>query len=95
MGAERDAERIRGELRGLGIPSPDEAHIRKVWDEFGESERVVATLVSQGFTNFQVASRMSRSEHTVNYHLRKLFRKFGVGSRVELARIVNEILKSE
>jgi DNA-binding CsgD family transcriptional regulator len=33
---------------------------------------------------------MYLSPHTVNYHLRQIFQKLGIGSRVELARIVQE-----
>lgn len=51
-----------------------------------EVERMVARLVSEGLTNQQVAFRLRRSPHTVNYHLRNIFRKLGIGSRVELAR---------
>ena len=55
-------------------------------DALSDVERTVAHLVSQGLTNQQVASRIQRSPHTVNYHLRNIFRKVGLSSRVELAR---------
>ncbi|MGW6010630.1 helix-turn-helix transcriptional regulator [Streptomyces sp. NPDC055210] len=93
--AGRDAERVRTRLRGLGVspvPEPDSRH--KTWEGFTENERIIAILVSEGFTNDQVANRVSRSQHTVNYHLRKVFQKFGINSRVQLARIVNEILRT-
>ncbi len=51
-----------------------------------DAEHRVASLVSEGLTNQQVALRIGRSPHTVNFHLRNIFRKLGVGSRVELAR---------
>ncbi|MHC3469499.1 LuxR C-terminal-related transcriptional regulator [Streptomyces sp. 7R007] len=55
-------------------------------DALSEVERTVARLVGEGLTNQQVALRLRRSPHTVNYHLRNIFRKLGIGSRVELAR---------
>jgi DNA-binding CsgD family transcriptional regulator len=54
-------------------------------DSLTKTERDIAMLVSQGLTNQQVAIRISRSPHTVNYHLRNIFAKLDVSSRVELA----------
>jgi DNA-binding CsgD family transcriptional regulator len=51
-----------------------------------DPERDVARLVGAGLTNRQVARRLFLSPHTVNYHLRGIFRKLGISSRVELAR---------
>ena len=39
-----------------------------------------------GLTNRQVASRIFLSQHTVAFHLRKVFRKLGISSRLELVR---------
>ncbi|MEW2544918.1 helix-turn-helix transcriptional regulator [Streptomyces sp. NPDC047002] len=50
-----------------------------------DAEREVAHLVGKGLTNRQVALRTGRSQHTVNFHLRNIFRKLGLSSRVELA----------
>jgi DNA-binding CsgD family transcriptional regulator len=53
-----------------------------------DTERSVANLVAEGLTNRQIAERVIISRHTVDFHLRSIFRKVGVGSRVELARQV-------
>jgi len=53
-----------------------------------DTERSVANLVAEGLTNRQIAERVFISRHTVDFHLRSIFRKVGVGSRVELARQV-------
>jgi DNA-binding CsgD family transcriptional regulator len=50
-----------------------------------EREATVAELVSSGLTNRQVAERLLISEKAVEYHLRKIYRKFGVRTRTELA----------
>jgi transcriptional regulator of acetoin/glycerol metabolism/DNA-binding CsgD family transcriptional regulator len=52
------------------------------------TERSVANLVAEGLTNRQIAERVFISRHTVDFHLRSIFRKVGVASRVELARQV-------
>jgi transcriptional regulator of acetoin/glycerol metabolism/DNA-binding CsgD family transcriptional regulator len=51
-----------------------------------EAERTIADLVAQGLTNRQIAQRVFVSRHTVDFHLRSIFRKVDVSSRVDLAR---------
>ena len=53
-----------------------------------DRERAVAGLAGQALTNQQIANRLGISPHTVNFHLRQVFRKFGIESRVQLARLV-------
>jgi DNA-binding CsgD family transcriptional regulator len=43
--------------------------------------------VAQGATNREVAEQLFLSPHTVNAHLRHVFVKLGIHSRVELARM--------
>ncbi|MBQ0853918.1 LuxR C-terminal-related transcriptional regulator [Streptomyces sp. NPDC057621] len=58
------------------------------WAELTESQRLVAEYVAGGLTNRQTAALLSVSHHTVDYHLRHVFQKFQIHSRVELARLV-------
>jgi transcriptional regulator of acetoin/glycerol metabolism len=51
-----------------------------------DTERAIAELVAQGLTNRQVAERVFVSRHTVDFHLRSIFRKVDVTSRIELTR---------
>ena len=44
----------------------------------------------QGATDREVAQRLYISAHTVNSHLRHVFAKLGIRSRVELARRAGE-----
>lgn len=48
----------------------------------------MARLVAQGLTNPQVAKELSLSPHTVGSHLRRAYTKLDIGSRAELARLV-------
>ncbi|WP_176737965.1 LuxR C-terminal-related transcriptional regulator [Micromonospora inyonensis] len=55
------------------------------WSVLSDMERRIAYLVSVGLTNRQIAKQVHLSAHTVNYHLRKVYRKLGINTRVELA----------
>lgn len=58
------------------------------WSGLSRREQTVARLVVQGLTNQQIAKRIRCSPETVKFHLRNIFRKLGIGSRVEIARFV-------
>ena len=50
-------------------------------------EAQVADIAIQVGTKAEIAARLYLSAHTVDYHLRKVYRKLGVNSRSELARV--------
>jgi DNA-binding CsgD family transcriptional regulator/tetratricopeptide (TPR) repeat protein len=54
------------------------------------AELRVAHLVSEGRTNRQVAGLLFISPHTVDSHLRSIYNRLGINSRVELTRVVTE-----
>ena len=60
------------------------------WASLTAAEQTVAGFVALGLTNRMVAERMYLSHHTVDFHLRQIFRKLGVHSRVELTRLAFE-----
>jgi DNA-binding CsgD family transcriptional regulator len=91
-GATRDAARLRGRLRDLGVRRrlvstgrPDTS-----WTALTETELAVARLVAEGLTNRDTAERLFISPHTVDSHLRHVFTKLGIKSRVELTRLAGE-----
>ena len=92
--AAADMARIRRRLRRLGVRRrhwASAAHRPTAgWESLTETERTASELVAQGLNNRQVADRMYVSAHTIAFHLRQVFRKLNIGSRVELARIVLE-----
>jgi predicted ATPase/DNA-binding SARP family transcriptional activator/DNA-binding CsgD family transcriptional regulator len=53
-------------------------------------EEEVAILISQGFTNRQIATELSISEYTVANHVARILRKLGLGSRSQLTAWVVE-----
>jgi DNA-binding CsgD family transcriptional regulator len=69
---------------GRAAPPDDPACEDEEPNPLSPAERSIVRLVAVGLTNRQIASRVNLSPHTVNFHLRKIFRKLGVSSRVEL-----------
>src|SRR5688572_4621648 len=59
------------------------------WDRLSDREMAVARLVGRAMTNQQIATRLCISPHTVNYHLRQIFQKLDLRSRVQLARLAS------
>jgi DNA-binding CsgD family transcriptional regulator len=83
FGMEAFAERARVELEATG----EHARGRTI-DSLAHltpQETQISRLVAQGNTNREIAAQLFISPSTVEYHLRKVFRKLGVKSRTQLA----------
>ncbi len=83
MGASAFAERARVELRATG----ETARRREVdaAADLTARELQIARLAADRLTSREIASQLFISPHTVEYHLKKIFQKLGVGSRRALA----------
>jgi DNA-binding CsgD family transcriptional regulator len=84
MGADAFAERARHELLATGET------VRKrtveISGELTAQEAHIARLAVQGLTNPEIGAALYISPRTVEWHLRKIFTKLGVGTRRELRR---------
>jgi DNA-binding CsgD family transcriptional regulator len=88
MSAAWDATRVRGRLRRLGIRrNLQPARPTQGWAGLTDSELAVVRLVAAGQTNRQVADQLFLSPNTIGSHLRHVFTKLGITSRVELVRL--------
>jgi len=83
MGLEAFAERTRRELLATGAHV--DAQRVQMLDELTAQERQIARLARDGLSNPEIGARLFLSQHTVAYHLRKVFDKLGIHSRRELA----------
>jgi DNA-binding CsgD family transcriptional regulator len=85
LGAMPWAERARAELRATG----ETARRRDptALETLTPQEFQVARFVAEGGTNRDVAAQLFLSHRTVSYHLHNVYRKLGIASRTELARV--------
>lgn len=77
------ANRARAELRAAGEPAGGGVAA------LTPQQEKIARLVAEGATNREVATRLFLSQRTVEHHLRNIFTRLGVRSRVELARVLD------
>jgi DNA-binding CsgD family transcriptional regulator len=95
IGALGPAQRVHELLRTAGAArrrfrstAPRNSH---GWAALTPAEKKVALLVANGHTNRDAAAALVLSPHTISTHLRAVFSKLDVNSRVQLARVVMEL----
>jgi DNA-binding NarL/FixJ family response regulator len=98
-GALRFHAEARRELRRLGArPSAPTARGKSDvagLDTLSGREREIAELVTDRKTNQQIADELFLTVKTIETHLRNIFRKLDVSSRVEVARLLERERREE
>ncbi|WP_184293246.1 helix-turn-helix transcriptional regulator [Nocardiopsis algeriensis] len=87
FGARLWVRQTRAELRAIGR-GEREADSSMI-SELTAQQQQIARLVAEGATNREVAAHLFISPRTVEHHLRGIFRKLNIRSRVDLARLFN------
>jgi DNA-binding NarL/FixJ family response regulator len=80
----RVVSQLLNELRG-GINKPE---VFEVVEKLTPREKDITRLVSEGMCQKSIANHLDISENTVRNHLRNIFDKTGVSSRLQLALLV-------
>ena len=93
MGIEAFAARAERELLATG----EFVRTRGVEtrEELTTQEAQIARLASDGLSNVEIGARLFISQHTVAYHLRKVFSKLGITSRSQLGRVLPETASAD
>lgn len=87
FGARLWAEQARTELRGAG--EAVRSHRPRATEKLTAQQYQIARIVADGATNREVAARLFLSPRTVEHHLRNIFAKLDIRSRVELVRLMS------
>jgi DNA-binding CsgD family transcriptional regulator len=83
MGMDAFAERARRELQATGETARKRT-IATGDEQLTAQEAQIARMARDGLTNPEIAARLFISARTVQYHLRKVFAKLGIESRMQL-----------
>jgi DNA-binding CsgD family transcriptional regulator len=92
IGAEGFAERARRELLATGETARRRTDDMR--DVLTPQEAQIARLAQDGLSNPQIGAQLFISPRTVQYHLRKVFRKLEVTSRNQLSRVPSSRLST-
>ena len=88
-GAQCDADRVQRQL--LRLDAPNVRHLaaerpKSGWESLTSAELRVVRAIVDGRTNREAASVLFLSPHTVDSHLRRVFSKLDINSRVQLTK---------
>ena len=86
MGVDAFADRAQRELHATG----ETVRKRRIEtrDDLTAQESQIARLARNGLSNPEIGAQLFISPRTVQYHLRKVFSKLGISSRIELERVL-------
>jgi DNA-binding NarL/FixJ family response regulator len=82
LGAVPWGERARRELRASGVTS--RRRVPETRDQLTPQELQIAGLAAEGLSNREIGQQLYISHRTVAYHLRRIFPKLGISSRIQL-----------
>lgn len=81
-------EFIQAMIKQSLVPNVEES---KLMQQLSSREREIAQLVALGMSNKEIAKQADITEQTVKTHLKTIYEKVGVHTRLELAIMINRI----
>ncbi|WP_443077816.1 LuxR C-terminal-related transcriptional regulator [Streptomyces sp. NBC_01450] len=90
FGSPQCAAAARAELRVLGEPVSPVRGADDLVARLTAQQLMVARMAADGATNREIAARLSLSPRTIDHHLRGVFARLGIRSRIELVRLLGE-----
>ncbi|MFF5973346.1 LuxR C-terminal-related transcriptional regulator [Streptomyces sp. NPDC012769] len=82
------AERTRAELRATGGEVAGAADRPAAWGELTPQQQRIARLAAQGATTREIADRLVLSPRTIDHHLRNIYARLQIRSRVQLPGVL-------
>ncbi len=91
----RFVEIVLGELRAVypDLPTPPAAELeqRTLAATLSQREQELLAVLAEGLTNREIAARLMIEESTIRTHLRNIYRKLGVNSRLQAVQRAREL----
>jgi DNA-binding CsgD family transcriptional regulator len=98
LDAQRLVARSKKAMRSFGIKRGVRGKRRRPkigWEALTDAEQRVVSLAASGLTNPQIAEKLYLSRYTVQTHLKNIFAKLDISSRMELAALASRYSSKE
>ncbi|WP_439959519.1 LuxR C-terminal-related transcriptional regulator [Streptomyces scabiei] len=90
FGSPHCAAQARAELRALGERAAAVPAAEALASVLTAQQLMIARMAAEGATNREIAARLLLSPRTIDHHLRGVFSRLGIRSRIELVRLLGE-----
>ncbi|MFI6335254.1 LuxR C-terminal-related transcriptional regulator [Streptomyces sp. NPDC050535] len=90
FGSPQCAAQARAELRALGEAATPAGGRADPVPRLTAQQLVVARMAAEGATNREIGARLALSPRTIDHHLRGVFTRLGIRSRIELVRVLDD-----
>ncbi|NJK95402.1 MAG: response regulator transcription factor [Bacteroidales bacterium] len=77
---------VRGKIAELLLPGNRQFNPNGIDIRLTEREKEIASLITNGYKNKEIASQLYISERTVEFHRKNIYQKYGVASALELVK---------